>query len=778
MSADDDSLATAAPRSALRLWTAMLLGLLVGALAVRAGDRLPRPRPESAPADVFAAGRAWPTLTHLADTIGFRVAGTPGGRRASDYIAARLRRIPGVEVVVQQAEGARLGWGRLQRFRTTNVLARIPGRLPETVLVSTHWDTPAGSAGASDAATPTAVAVELARALAAGPPLERTVVLNINGAEEQGLLGAEGFLQHEWAGDVTVFVDLESAGPGGKAALFQVGPGAAWLARAYARSAPYPHGTVIGQDIFQSGAIPSSTDFEIYRDAGLVGLDVAFYEDGWSYHTTRDRSWNVDPGSVQHMGANALALVRELASSSRPDAALSGGPPSVYYDLFGMVMLAYDQRAARRIAVVVLLLALVAIGSAMRGGRAPASLAAAAGALAAIPLALVVTVAASAVAPLLLERPHGWYAQPRLALLGYAPVALSTMLAVHGLVGRATRRLRSPRDRVLASAAGALAALSVCYAALTLAGVGSAYLLLWWLAPASLALLAAAWMPVGRRRTDAVLAAAATLPGILLTLQLLVMLLRLFAPIAGRFPTPIPFDIPIAAIVALMTALLATLPLALVHGVGRFGAAAAASAALGLVGLAALAVVHPYDAEHPQRIQLVHRSDAEGDRVELSGWDWPGIGEALESIEGASPHGPGARPGGASFSGPPVPFPAPRLERVTATPLVAGKRTVSLRVPAEEGVYLHRLLLPSDRLAGWSLGALPAARGGRIAIDLLDAPPEGWTMTLEIRGAEPVPLELLAFRAETTPAAARVVRSLPDWTTVSAQAVIARRETM
>lgn len=778
MRADDDRSAPAAPRAVLRLWTAMLLGLLVGALAVRAGDRLPAPRPESAPADVFAAGRAWRTLTHLADTIGFRVTGTAGGRRASDYLARRLREIPGVEVVVQEAEGARLGRGRLRRFRTTNVLARIPGRRPEAVLVSTHWDTPPGSAGASDAAAPTAVAVELARALAAGPTLERTVVLNINGAEEQGLLGAEGFLRHPWADDVTVFVDLESAGPGGKATLFQVGPGAAWLARAYARSVPYPDGTVIGQDIFQSGAIPSSTDFEIYRDAGLVGLDVAFYEDGWSYHTTRDRSWNVDPGSVQHMGANALALVRDLASSPRPDAALAGGPPSVYYDLFGLVMLAYDQRVARRAAVAVLLLALVAIGSVMRRGRARATAAAAAGSLAAIPLALVVTVAASAIAPLLLARPHGWYAHPWLALLAYAPLALATMLAVHGLVGRSTRRLRAPHDRVLASGAGALAAIAVCYAALTVLGVGSAYLLLWWLAPASLAVLAAAWTPAEWRRTHAVLATAAMLPGVLLTLQLLVLLLRLFAPIAGRFPTSVPFDLPIAAIVAVMTALLATLPLAVVHRVGRFGAAAAASAMLGLAGLVALAVAHPYDAEHPQRIQLVHRSDAEGDRVELAGWDWPGIGGALEGIDGATTDGPEARPGGARIPAPPVPFAAPRLEHVAETPLVDGRRTVTLRVPAEDGVYLHRLLLPTDRLAGWSLGALPPAPGDRVALDLLATPPEGWTMTLDLRGAEPVTLELFAFRAETTPAAAEVIRSLPDWTTVTAQAVVARRVTM
>ncbi|HEX6058074.1 MAG TPA: M28 family metallopeptidase [Gemmatimonadaceae bacterium] len=765
----------AAPASALRLWAAILLGLLVASVTVRAADRLPRPLGEDAPAEEFAAARAWRTIVHLADTIGVRVTGTDGGRRAAAYVADRLRAIPGVEVEVQEAEGARLGRGRLRRYRTTNVLARIPGRVHDAVLVSTHWDTPPGSVGASDAAVPTAVAIEVARALAASPRLERTVLLNINGAEEQGLLGAEAFLRHPWARDVRVFVDLESAGPGGKATLFQAGPGAAWLARAYARSAPHPHGTVLGQDIFQSGAIPSSTDFEIYRDAGLVGLDIAFYEDGWSYHTTRDRSWNVEPGSVQHMGANALALVRDLASSAPPAGEGAERTPSVYYDIFGATMLAYDRRVARGIAAIVLLVAVVAIASAMRGGRAVASLAAAAGALVAVALAVAVTAAAAAIAPLLLGRPHGWFARPWLALAAYAPLALAAMLVVHWLVSRATRRLASPRDRALAAGGGAVAALAVLYAALTLAGIGSAYVLLWLVGPAAAVLAVAAWLPARAQGADAVLAAAAALPGALLSLQLLVLLLRLFVPIAGRFPTTIPFDLPIAGIVALLTALVATVPLALVHAVGRFGAAAAVSAALGLGGLAALAVVDPYDAEHPQRIQLVHRTDADGDRIELAGWDWPGIGGATGALEGARADEPGSRPDGVRLPAPPVPFPPPSLVRVAATPLAGVTRTVTLRVSREDDVYLHRLLLPAARIAGWSLGALPAASGDRIALDLLNAPPEGWTVTLELRGADPVPLELAAWRATTTPAAARVIERLPAWTTATAQAVVTGR---
>lgn len=90
---------------------------------------------------------------------------------------------------------------------------------------------------------------------------------------------------------------MESCGAGGRETLFQTGPAAFILPKVcyifhyyyelrtdmicnyfslvqiYAKSVPYPHGTVIGEELFQSGVLPSDTDFRIFRDYGhLKGI--------------------------------------------------------------------------------------------------------------------------------------------------------------------------------------------------------------------------------------------------------------------------------------------------------------------------------------------------------------------------------------------------------------------------------------------------------------------------------------------------------------------------
>ena len=46
------------------------------------------------------------------------------------------------------------------------------------------------------------------------------------------------------------------------------GPEHPWLVSIYGKHAVHPFGSVVGEEIFQSGIIPGDTDFRIYRDYG------------------------------------------------------------------------------------------------------------------------------------------------------------------------------------------------------------------------------------------------------------------------------------------------------------------------------------------------------------------------------------------------------------------------------------------------------------------------------------------------------------------------------
>jgi hypothetical protein len=85
----------------------------------------------------------------------------------------------------------------------------------------------------------------------------------------------------------------------------------------------------VGSDAFKRRLVRSGTDFEIYNNAGMEGLDLAFYQRRSLYHTAFD--------SVSTLGSKrALSAMMEAALGTAQVLAddLGSSPKSdpVYFD--------------------------------------------------------------------------------------------------------------------------------------------------------------------------------------------------------------------------------------------------------------------------------------------------------------------------------------------------------------------------------------------------------------------------------------------------------------
>ncbi|ETE56661.1 hypothetical protein L345_17627, partial [Ophiophagus hannah] len=119
-----------------------------------------------------------------------------------------------------------------------------------------------------------------------------------------------------------------------------------WLVQAYISAAKHPFGSIVAQEVFQSGVIPADTDFRIYRDFGNVpGIDLAFIENGYIYHTKYDTVDRILTDSIQRGGDNILAVLKYLAKSDISTKSQKYRHGNVvFFDVLGMFILAYPAR--------------------------------------------------------------------------------------------------------------------------------------------------------------------------------------------------------------------------------------------------------------------------------------------------------------------------------------------------------------------------------------------------------------------------------------------------
>ncbi|XP_056444517.1 endoplasmic reticulum metallopeptidase 1 [Gadus chalcogrammus] len=328
--------------------------------------------------------------------------------------------------------------------RVTNVAVKLEPEAGAShlMLANCHFDTVANSPGASDDAVSCAVMLEVLHSLAnLSTPLRHGVVFLFNGAEENVLQASHGFItQHPWAKQVRAFINLEAAGVGGKEVVFQTGPENPWLVQAYVHAAMHPFASVVGQEVFQSGIIPSDTDFRIYRDFGNIpGIDLAFIENGFIYHTNYDTADRILTDSIQRAGDNILAVLKHLVMSEElGDSSQYRHGNMVFFDLLGMVVVAYPARVGTILNYVVavatfLYLAKKAARPGSGGGRYVRRLACAAGLTVLSWLVTLLSVLVVALLVTLLGRSMFWYQHFYAAVCLYGPVAAGSMVLVHTL---------------------------------------------------------------------------------------------------------------------------------------------------------------------------------------------------------------------------------------------------------------------------------------------------------------------------------------------------------
>nr|XP_039261257.1 endoplasmic reticulum metallopeptidase 1-like [Styela clava] len=234
----------------------------------------------------------------------------------------------------------------------TNTVARIssPESDENALLLNCHTDSVINGPGASDDAVACSVMLEILRAIVADEtPLAHPLIFLFNGAEENILQASHGFVtQHKWVKQIKAFINLEAAGAGGKEFLFQTGPENPWLVWAWAKHAPHPHGSSVGQDLFQAGIIPSDTDFRIFRDHGHIpGVDLAYIRNGYVYHTYHDVPAMIQPGCIQRAGENIHGVVRHFVQSTESllkDPATYRHGKVAYFDVLGLTLVVIPLR--------------------------------------------------------------------------------------------------------------------------------------------------------------------------------------------------------------------------------------------------------------------------------------------------------------------------------------------------------------------------------------------------------------------------------------------------
>ncbi|PHS38099.1 MAG: hypothetical protein COA91_08815 [Robiginitomaculum sp.] len=328
----------------------------------------PKPKSADIALDQFSGERA---LVHLSDMIGDNKphpTGSAENRRVLEVLQNKFAAL-GYETQVQKTLACTThypGCSQVENFIAVSIGSGSNHSSGDAIMLTTHYDSVPAAPGAGDAGAGVAALIEVARILKAEPTGSNTVIFLITDGEEGGLRGASGFAnEHEWMKNVKLVVNLEARGASGPSTMFETHPGNLALIRQFAKTNKYPVANSLSYEIYK--LLPNDTDYSIYRDMGVAGLNFAFTGDVALYHSARDDIAHLDKSSLQHHGENALAAVRAFRDVDLNT--LVGESDATYFDVFGRVLLHWPSNLNLPLALWAFIIIAVAANKSRTGWR-------------------------------------------------------------------------------------------------------------------------------------------------------------------------------------------------------------------------------------------------------------------------------------------------------------------------------------------------------------------------------------------------------------------------
>ncbi|MTD15378.1 M28 family peptidase [Nakamurella sp. YIM 132087] len=724
---------------------ALVAILLLGALAwwAVASVQPPDAEPADAPAAEFSAGRAMAHVERIGTEV--HVAGSPAADEVRQYIINTLDGL-GLDPVVQDAIGADDALGGFAMARVQNVVAVIPGTASTgRVVLMAHYDSVQVSYGANDDGAGVSTLLETARALVAGPPQRNDIVLLFTDAEEACLCGAEAFVtQSPLAADGGVVLNVEARGSSGPAIMFETTRDNADLVDLYAGAVPYPVATNFAVEVYR--ILPNDTDFSPLRDSGrFTGLNSAYIDGSATYHAPEDRPEYLSTASLQHHGANTLALAYALGGSDIGALSQPSSGDATYFPVLGH-LLVYPGWWVWPLAVLAVLLVAAAGLLAVRRGFCTGGGLAAAGGLGLIPLILGPAAAQGFWLLMTWIRP-GWSTMIDPWRPGWFRIAVVALVLLLVLGWFVLLRRRLGAYTLAVAGLGWLAVLGAVLAAFA---PGGSYL---------------AAIPAGAGALAIIIAMLVPEPWSLVPVTLggAVAVLVLAPTVALFFPA---LGLATGAAAALFATLLALVLLPVLDGIlaEDWGPAVRRRSLLpvGVVAVVAVAatttglLTDRFDARHPAPVELMYAMEA-GPGTPQAWWVRPGedptgwsdamvttgqdLGDRFPLLPDDTTVGPAT----------PAALTPPEVQVVAESAGPGGTRQLQLRVTSVRGGRLVYVELPSSTVVSASVQAgrgtardIPVADVGEPFGLLFHAPPaDGILLSLTLQDPGPAQVRVM-----------------------------------